>query len=98
MKRRSVRVDRRLETLGLLCPIPITKTAAAIREMAVGEILAVLSDDTGILVDMPAWCRGTGHTFIGVEEEGGAILAYVRKEAPRRGRASSGLDFRGKNG
>ena len=28
---------------------------------------------------MPAWCKAAGHKFLGVEEESGGILVYVKK-------------------
>ena len=93
MKKQPTRADMRLDTLGLLCPLPIVKTSEAIKNMRVGEVLAVLSDDTGILVDMPAWCRGTGHTLVCVEDEGTMIVAYVRKETAMRSGKSGGVDF-----
>jgi tRNA 2-thiouridine synthesizing protein A len=42
--------------------------------------LEVVADDKGIKQDMPAWCQSTGHELIGVEEEGGEIKVYVKKE------------------
>ena len=83
MKDSLIPANRKLDTLGLLCPIPIAKTAEAVKMMRVGEILEVLSDDLGILIDLPAWCMSTGHSLIGVEEEAEQIVSYVRKEAGR---------------
>jgi len=57
-----------IDTLGKLCPMPIVETQEAARAMGAGEILEVVSDDIGILADMPAWCKGTGHTLLGIEE------------------------------
>ena len=77
------RPDGRLDTVGLYCPVPIIKTAARIREMRVGQVLEILSDDRVILLDMPAWCRSWGHEFLGQFEEEGEIHLFVRKK--RRG-------------
>ncbi len=73
--------DHRLDTFGLLCPMPIIKTAEKIKEMKPGEVLEVTADDPGIKHDMPAWCKSTGNEFLGVEESGGEYKAYVRKKA-----------------
>jgi tRNA 2-thiouridine synthesizing protein A len=75
----KVKVDETLDCFGLLCPMPIIQTAQIIKDMKVGEILEVISTDKGIKEDMPAWCRQTGHEFLGVEEEGDVFKAYVRK-------------------
>jgi TusA-related sulfurtransferase len=71
--------EERLDTVGFFCPIPIIKTAAKIRSMRSGAVLEVLSDDRVILIDMPNWCRSTGHEYLGHHEEGKEIHLFVRK-------------------
>jgi len=79
LKALRLQADRRLDTVGLYCPVPIIKTAARIREMQPGEVLEVISDDRVILLDMPAWCLSAGHEFLGQFEEGGEIRLFVKK-------------------
>ena len=74
-----MKVDVKLDCFGLLCPMPIIQTAKKIKEMKIGEVLEVSSTDKGIKEDMPAWCRQTGQEYLGLEEEGDIIKAYVRK-------------------
>jgi tRNA 2-thiouridine synthesizing protein A len=74
-----MRADRTLDCYGLLCPMPIIKTAQEFKNMKVGEILEVISTDDGIKHDMPAWCKTTGNEFLGVEEKEGEYRAYVKK-------------------
>ena len=74
-----MKADQSLDCIGLYCPIPIVKTAARIKQLKTGEVLEVVADDKGIKMDMPAWCRITGHEFLGIEEEGGEIKVYVKK-------------------
>lgn len=74
-----MKADQSLDCIGLYCPIPIVKTAARIKQLKTGEVLEVVADDKGIKLDMPAWCRTTGHEFLGIEEEGGEIKVYVKK-------------------
>lgn len=68
-----------LDTFGLLCPMPIIKTAARLKQMAKGDVLKVLSDDPGIKEDMPAWCVTSGNELIRIDELGGEFHAYVRR-------------------
>ena len=68
-----------LDTFGLLCPVPIMKTASAIREISVGEVLEVLADDPQILEDMPAWCASNGHALLDTIEENEEFKLFVRK-------------------
>ncbi|MCI0407380.1 MAG: sulfurtransferase TusA family protein, partial [Acidobacteria bacterium] len=81
----GVRPDGRLDTVGFFCPIPIIKTNARIRGMQEGETLEVISDDRVILVDLPNWCRGTGHEYLGYLEDEREIHLFVKK----RGRKAS---------
>ena len=43
---------------GLKCPMPIVKTAQAIKTLASGELLEVLATDPGSVADFAAWSRG----------------------------------------
>ncbi len=71
--------DATLDCYGLLCPVPIIQTAKKLRELRPGQVLEVVSTDPGIREDMPAWCRATGQEFLGFEDDGEVIRAYVRK-------------------
>ena len=70
---------RYLDTVGLFCPIPILKTAEAMRRMQIGEVLHVVSDDRIILIDMPAWCSSHGHNLIHNEQLGHEYHLFVQK-------------------
>jgi len=59
---------------------PGKKFTAKIKELQVGQVLEVVADDRGIKMDMPAWCRATGHEYLGVEEKDGEYRVYVKKE------------------
>jgi len=76
-----VKADHTLDCLGLYCPMPIVKTAQKIKELSPGEVLEVISDDTGIKSDMPAWAKKTGNEYLGLEEDEGEIKVYVKKPA-----------------
>ena len=74
-----MKADATLDTLGLYCPMPIVKTAKKIKDLKIGQVLEVVSDDEGIKEDMPAWCRRTGNEFLRIEEGEGEYRVYVRK-------------------
>jgi len=76
----AIKADATLDCFGLLCPMPIVKTAQKIKEMQVGQVLEVLSTDEGIIEDMPAWCRATGNEYLGVEGAGGEYKVYIRRK------------------
>lgn len=53
-----------LDARGLKCPMPIVKTAQAIKTIASGELLEVLTTDPGAVADFAAWSRTTGNTLV----------------------------------
>ncbi|MBF0427502.1 MAG: sulfurtransferase TusA family protein [Magnetococcales bacterium] len=71
--------DRVVDARRLLCPMPIIKAEAAIREMQPHELLSVLSTDPGLVNDLPAWCRVNGHRFLGIKRMGRELTGWVVK-------------------
>ncbi len=79
MKRKDMKADVSLDCYGLLCPMPIFKTAERIKALLPGQVLEVIATDEGIKADIRAWCQTTGNEFLGIEEADGEYRAYVRK-------------------
>jgi tRNA 2-thiouridine synthesizing protein A len=57
-----------IDALGRKCPIPIIMLAEQIRDVPIGEIIAVLADDPAAYTDVPAWCGMKSHEFVFREE------------------------------
>lgn len=74
-----MKADETLDCFGLMCPMPIVKTAQTIKKMKTGQVLEVVATDKGIKQDMPAWCKATGNECLGTEEQGEEIKVYVKK-------------------
>jgi TusA-related sulfurtransferase len=66
--------------------MPIVETAKKIKEIGPGEVLEIQSSDSGIKEDMPAWCRSTGHEFLGFEEDGEIVKVFVKKAGGGQGK------------
>ena len=60
----------RLDTSGLLCPLPVIRTQDRIRTLRRGDTLEVVASDPGTLHDIPAWCRVHGHVLIDSAQTG----------------------------
>lgn len=71
--------DRHLDCLGLFCPMPILKTREALRHMAVGEVLEMVSDDPASEADMQSWTQRTGHDLVEMAKDGTVFRFLVRK-------------------
>jgi len=61
-------VLERLDTRGLLCPLPVIRTQDRIRNLEPGSLLEVTASDAGTLEDIPAWCRVHGHELLTTEQ------------------------------
>jgi tRNA 2-thiouridine synthesizing protein A len=53
---------------GLMCPMPIIKISRAIKEVNIGELVEAFASDPGVMADVPAWCRSTGHQLVSLEK------------------------------
>lgn len=53
-----------IDALGRKCPIPVIMLAERIREVAVGQVVAVLADDPASQSDVPAWCMLKSQEFV----------------------------------
>ena len=69
----------RLDVRGLLCPIPVIRTAQRMRDLPAGARLEVVGDDPAIVEDMPVWCERSGNRLIGLEREGELVKCVVQK-------------------
>lgn len=71
--------DKQIDCLGLFCPLPIVKTQEAIRGLALGQVLEMLSDDPSSEPDMKSWSRRTGHELLESAKNGAVYRFLVRK-------------------
>jgi tRNA 2-thiouridine synthesizing protein A len=71
--------DRKIDCTGLFCPLPIVKTREALRDMAVGQVLEMLSDDPGSDPDMKTWAQRSGQELVEVSRDGAIFRFLVRK-------------------
>jgi tRNA 2-thiouridine synthesizing protein A len=77
----ATKIDHELDARGLLCPMPIVKTAKAMKELAPGEVLKVLATDRGSVTDVPAWTGTTGNELLEQHQEGDVFVFLIRKAA-----------------
>jgi TusA-related sulfurtransferase len=72
-------VSRTVDARGSFCPGPLMELIRAIRESAVGTVIAVRSSDRGSKVDIPKWVEKAGHRLIGLTEVDGYDEIVVEK-------------------
>jgi len=69
-----------LDLRGYVCPYPQLATVKALREMVVGEVLEVITDNPLSCENVPAVARREGQEVVGVfEVEKGVWRIVIRK-------------------
>jgi len=72
--------DKEFDASGMSCPLPIVKTKKSLTDMASGQVLKVISTDSGSVKDMQAFADQTGNTLLSNGEEGGKFVFYMKKK------------------
>ena len=70
---------RVVDARGSFCPGPLMELIRAIRESAVGDMIAVRSTDSGSKVDIPLWIDKAGHRLVSLESLDGYDEIVVEK-------------------
>jgi tRNA 2-thiouridine synthesizing protein A len=68
-----------LDCTGMQCPLPVIKTAQAVKALEVGQVLELLATDPGVDPDMHAWSRRTGHELVSINQEGDVFHVLIRR-------------------
>ncbi len=71
--------DETLDCKGLMCPMPIVKLAKKMKELPVGKVVEMISDDVGSKEDVPAWCKRTNNELLEMKEENGVFYYYIKR-------------------
>ena len=71
--------DYQLDAIGLRCPEPVMMVRLKIREMQIGETVAVTADDHSTTRDIPSFCRFMEHELLDFQS-GQSPYQYVIKK------------------
>ena len=66
-----------LDCRRLLCPMPVIRVQNRVEELAPGDVLEAICTDPGVLHDIPAWCRISGHKVLETRKGGGEFVVVV---------------------
>jgi tRNA 2-thiouridine synthesizing protein A len=75
-----VEVDQLIDARGLSCPMPIVKTAQAVKVLAAGSVVELLATDPGSIKDVAAWCRSTGNELVEQSSDGAVYRFIIRRK------------------
>ncbi|HZQ49974.1 MAG TPA: sulfurtransferase TusA family protein [Candidatus Dormibacteraeota bacterium] len=73
-------VVMRLDLKGLSCPLPIVKTAKAMKTLAPGELVEVVATDPGSVPDFKAWSQATGNPLVESDAQDGVYRFVLKKK------------------
>lgn len=73
-------VTMRLDLKGLCCPMPIIKTAKAMKTVEPGQMVEVLATDPGSQADFKAWAQSTGNQLVESDQSGGVYRFVLKKK------------------
>jgi tRNA 2-thiouridine synthesizing protein A len=76
-KKEGVLVEERWEAGEIGCGQLVVELRLRLNRMKPGDRLEVIANDPGAPVDLPAWCRMTGHTLVSADHP---VYVIRRKE------------------
>ena len=72
-------IDIELDTRGLNCSLPILKAKKALTTMTSGQVLKVVSTDTGSVRDFAAFAKQTGNELLSQTTEGSDFIHVLKR-------------------
>ena len=76
----SVQILQQIDARGLSCPMPIAKTALAMKTLTSGALIEVLATDPGSVKDFAAWSRMTGNELVEQSLDAGVFRFVLRRK------------------
>src|SRR2546430_11812292 len=74
-----------LDCTGMQCPMPVIKTAQAIKTIDPGQVLELLATDPGVEPDMKAWSSRTGNELLAIDRDGEVFHVFLRRAGEEDG-------------
>jgi tRNA 2-thiouridine synthesizing protein A len=72
-------IDKEIDTRGLNCPLPILKAKKALTDMQSGQLLKVVSTDSGSVRDFQAFAKQTGNELVEQTTAGDEFVHVLRR-------------------
>ncbi len=69
----------KFDATGLNCPLPILRSKKVLNTLSSGDVLYVISTDSGSVRDFDAFCKQTGNQLLESTETEGKYHYYIKK-------------------
>jgi tRNA 2-thiouridine synthesizing protein A len=76
----TLQILQHVDARNLSCPMPIVKTAQAMKTVVSGDLVEVLATDPGSVKDFAAWSRTTGNDLVEQSADGGVYRFVLRRK------------------
>jgi len=75
-----VEITQTVDARGLSCPMPIVKTAQAVKLIQSGAAIELIATDAGSIKDVAAWCKATGNELVEQTSDGAVYRFVIRRK------------------
>ena len=72
-------VDKDLDCMGMICPLPVLRTKKALADMQTGQVLKVVANDRGAEQDIPMFAKQTGNELLSAEKQDDTFTFYLKR-------------------
>jgi tRNA 2-thiouridine synthesizing protein A len=76
----TVTIAMSLDLKGMSCPLPVIKTAMAMKGLTPGKLLEVFATDPGSVPDFKAWAQTTGNPLVESSQANGIYRFVLKKK------------------
>ncbi|MBA2484436.1 MAG: sulfurtransferase TusA family protein [Nitrosomonas sp.] len=74
------KINKELDTRGLVCPLPILRTKKSLSEMTSGQVLKIVATDPGAVIDFQVFADQAGHELLSMSETSEELVFLLRKK------------------
>jgi TusA-related sulfurtransferase len=74
-----MRETKTVDARNTFCPGPLMELISYMKHAQVGDVIELLSTDTGSATDIPEWAKKVGHEMLSIEQTGDTWRILVRK-------------------
>ncbi len=75
----NLKIDHKLDCIGLYCPLPLVQTRNKIEEIEIGEILEVFADDPAAEDDIKRLVKRNGQELLKFENKDGVFRFVIKR-------------------
>jgi tRNA 2-thiouridine synthesizing protein A len=72
-------IDKELDCIGMICPLPVLRTKKALADMLTGQVLKISANDRGAEQDIAMFAKQTGNELMASEQNADVFVFYLKR-------------------